>query len=326
MFDALSAGSMDPVWDVIIVGGGPAGLNAALLLGRCRRSVLLIDDGKPRNGVSHASHGVFTRDGEAPGELRRIAREQLRLYGVVVQEDTVVRARCAADTFEIDTANGDRQTARKLLLATGLVDKLPDVPGLESCYGRSVFSCPYCDGWEVRDRPLAVLAQGRAGIDLALGLTTWSRDLVLCTNGWSRLSQTDRHALRAHAVALRTARVVRIDQVGGYVERIVFADGQMLPRSAIFIATEARQRSDLARALGCEFNLKGAVNTGKLQRAGPYGLFVAGDAAREANFIGVAAAEGLKAAYAINLELREEFSARLRAQSAQPSAAADARQ
>jgi thioredoxin reductase len=299
-----------PVWDVIIVGGGPAGLNAALLLGRCRRRVLLFDDGQARNATAHAAHAVFTRDGTPPMELRRIAREQLEPYGVVVRNDTVVQATRSDRAFEIRTTSGERHVSRKLLLATGVRDALPPIPGLAACYGRSVFTCPYCDGWEVRDQPLVALARGPGTLEFALGLTTWSRDLVLCTDGWTRLSSEEQRQLRAHAIAFRPDRLARLEHRAGKLERVIFADGQALSCSALFVHANSGQRSNLARDLGCEFSPTGAVKTRKLARAGAAGLYVAGDAAREVNFIDVAAAEGLKAAFAINKELRMEFSAR----------------
>src|SRR5687768_7612451 len=144
-------------YDVLIVGGGPAGLSAALVLGRCRRRVLVCDAGRPRNAASHGLHGFLTRDGIKPSEFLEIARQQLRPYDTVELKQTeVTSARRLANGFELTLANGESVSARKLLLATGVVDELPALDGLPDFYGRSVFHCPYCDGWEVRDQPLAI--------------------------------------------------------------------------------------------------------------------------------------------------------------------------
>jgi thioredoxin reductase len=298
--------ALDP-WDVIIVGGGPAGLSAALLLGRCRRRVLLFDDGRARNQRSRAAHAVFTRDGESPEELRRIAREQLERYDVTVRRDTIVQVAREGAGFELVTRGGERHAARKLLLATGIVDAVPGIPGMDAIYGRSAFHCPYCDGWEVRDQRLAVLARGAEGVELALSVANWSSDVVLCTQTLRRLHAQDALKLRAHGIASHPARIRELVHEAGQLRRIVFADGTSLERDALFFRAPTAQRCDLAARLGCLFTTKGAVKTGRLAATGN-GLYVAGDAAREVHFVTVAAAEGLKAAYAIHRELRLERS------------------
>jgi cation diffusion facilitator CzcD-associated flavoprotein CzcO len=167
--------------DVVIVGGGPAGLNAALLLGRARRRVLVCDAGAPRNAPVSHTHGFLSRDGLPPAELRRIAREQLGAYSSVELREVQVEAASTADGegFVVTLADGVRETARRLLLATGVVDQLPAIDGLADLWGRGIFNCPYCDGWEVRDQPLAVLGADPRALQLALHLTRWSGDVVV---------------------------------------------------------------------------------------------------------------------------------------------------
>src|SRR6185503_11154078 len=154
----------EKLFDVIIVGAGPAGLSAAQILGRCRRRVLVCDSGHPRNAASHALHGYLTRDGIAPGEFLEIGRIQLLRYTTVeLRSTSVTEARRVNKLFEITLQSGERLTSRKLLLATGVVDDLPLLEGLQGFYGTSVFHCPYCDGWEIRDQPLAIYGRGENG-------------------------------------------------------------------------------------------------------------------------------------------------------------------
>jgi thioredoxin reductase len=295
--------------DVIIVGAGPAGLSAALMLGRCRRSVLVFDHGKPRNAPSHALHGFLTRDGMSPRDFLAEGRRQLSKYDTVeLREAEVATAECnkSAGTFSVDLTTGERFTARKLLLATGVCDNLPDIPGFQEMYGHSVFHCPYCDGWEVRDKPLAIYGRAERGLGLALELTAWSRDLVLCPDGPSEISDEGLQRLERNGIKVREERVHRLEGTDGVLTGITFVSGPPVRCSALFFSTGQYQRSNLLVRLGCEFNEKGTVRTGKYETTHLPGLFVAGDASRAVQWIAVAAAEGAEAAFAINTDLIKE--------------------
>ncbi|HJT70823.1 MAG TPA: NAD(P)/FAD-dependent oxidoreductase [Terriglobales bacterium] len=296
------------MYDAIVVGAGPAGLSAALILGRCCRSVLVCDGGHPRNTASQGLNGFLTRDGIKPLELRRIGREQLGRYDTVeVRDIEVVDAEHLDDGhFEVTMADGRRARTRKLLLATGVVDLLPEITGFEEFYGRSVFHCPYCDGWEVRNQPLAIYGRGQHGKGLALELTAWSRDLVLCTDGPAELRSVDREHLARNDIQVREERIQRLEGTNGLLEGVRFVSREVFPRRAMFFSTGEHQRSDLARKLGCEFTAKGAVNTGVYETTNVPGLYVAGDASRLVQLTIVAAAEGAEAAFAINTQLLKE--------------------
>jgi thioredoxin reductase len=293
-------------WDCIIVGGGPAGLSAALMLGRCRRRVLLCDLGDQRNLRSHALHGYLTRDGVSPSEFLRLARAELGRYGTVeCRELEIVEAAREDGGFSVCAADGTRLRTRKLLLATGVVDDLPALDGLDALYGTSVHHCPYCDAWEWRDRPLAAYGDGEAASGLALSLTFWSSDVLLCTGG-AGLPDGAMARLAAAGVGVREEPVLRLEGSEGRLERIVFASGEPAPRSALFVVAGQRQRSPLAERLGCRFTETGMVNTGTCEVTNVPGLFVAGDASKEAQFVAVAAAEGTEAGMAIHKALMKE--------------------
>jgi len=288
------------VLDVVVVGGGPAGLSAALLLGRCRRRVLVCDAGRPRNAAAGALHGYLTRDGVRPCELLRLGREELRPYGIELRQVTVNDVVQAPDGFEVHLETGERLATRTVLLATGVRDHLPDIPGLDECYGLSVHHCPYCDGWETRGRSLAVIGQGAGGTSLALSLKTWSERVVLCTNGRSRISGKHREQLAAHGIPIAAGRIARVDHASGRVRALVMDRGESVACEAVFFAGGQRQQSDLPRRLGCELTGKGTVKTDRLGQTCVRGLYVVGDASRDVQFVIVAASEGAKAAVAIN--------------------------
>lgn len=295
------------VYDCIVVGAGPAGLSAALMLGRCRRSVLVCDVGEPRNARSAAMHGYLTRDGLQPGEFLRLAQEEVRRYPTVeFHRSEIVDAGRTSGGFTAVCAGGLQLSGRKLLLATGVVDELPDVDGLRELYGRSVHHCPYCDGWEWRDQPLAIYGRGNTGSALALELTVWTDDLVLCTDGPSGLSEKEGTELARAGIKIREDLVVRLEGHDGLLERVVFAEGEPLPRRALFFCAGQHQRSHLAAKLGARFTPKGAVDTGTCEATNVPGLYVAGDSSKEAQFVIVAAAEGSEAGMAINRALLKE--------------------
>jgi thioredoxin reductase len=297
------------MYDAIIVGGGPAGLSAALILGRCRRRVLVCDAGQPRNASSHALHGFLTRDGIDPAEFLRIAREQSGTYGVEMRAMQVSDARRDGAGFEVTLADGTHLQCRKLLLATGIVDRVPNLEGFESLYGRSVHHCPYCDGWEVRDQPLAVYGRGKHGLMFALTMCRWSQDLILFTDGPARLRKPDREKLKHFGIKLCETRIARLEGSDGILQRIVLVSDEEIARRALFFTLGWTQRSDLAAKLGCKLTRKTGVQCNKLGETCVPGLYVAGDTSRDVQLVIVAAAEGTQAAFAINTALQKEENA-----------------
>ena len=295
-------------YDVIVVGGGAAGLSAALLLGRSRRNVLVCDAGKPRNWASAALHGYLSRDGMSPAALLDTAREELQRYpGVILLRDTVVDVAQQGGQFEVLLAGNGRAVTRKLLLATGVADVLPALEGIEDFYGSTVHHCPYCNGWEHREEPIAVYGAREKGGKFALMMKLWSPDVVLCTDGRKAPGSEIRRQLDSNGIAIRTQKIRRLEGSGGQLERIVFASGEVLPRRALFFTIGQHQRSKLFQNLGVTLSDKGGLKARWPScHSGVDGVYVAGDASRDVQLFVVAVAEGACAALAINKALLAE--------------------
>lgn len=295
-------------YDVIIVGAGPAGMNAALVLGRSRRHVLVCGAGDHRNAASRALHGYLTRDGINPRELLRIGRQQLERYDTVkVQDIGVLDIKPDDKRFAITLADNTELHARKILLATGVLDKLPDIPEFRSFYGQSIFHCPYCDGWEVRDLPLSIYGRGTNGPGLAQELTGWSSDLTLVTDGPAQISPEERSKLDRRRIRIREQKIARLQGKDGLLEAIAFDDGSILESRAMFFNLGHSQHSDLASNLGVTIDPHGGeIISNRHQSTNVPGVYVAGDAAFHTHFAIISASEGAIAGLAINTALLRE--------------------
>lgn len=292
------------LYDCIIIGGGPAGLNAAVVLGRCRRKVLVFDTGQHRNRYSHGMHNYLTRDDILPADFLSLCYTELEKYSVQRLNKKIVKAlRNEHGIFSVKDEHGTEYCARKLLVATGLSDTVPQIEGFRECYGKSVFHCPYCDGWEVRDQRLAVYARDKDGWELALALKCWSDKVTLYTDGGKRLKPQQKAQLDESGIQVVALPVQRLAHEQGQLQSIVFRNGEAQACDALFFVNGYEQQCDLAEAFGCEMSKKGVIVTNRVQQTNIEGLYVAGDAARDMHFVVVAAAEGAKAGVTINKEL-----------------------
>ncbi len=300
-------------YDVLIVGAGSAGLSAALTLGRCLRRVLVADGGPPRNERSPGVHGFFTRDGIRPAELLRLGQEELQPYETVevrcLHIDELERIPQGFRATGHGTADDAPATvtARRVLLATGVADILPPLPGFRELWGRGVLHCPYCHGWEVRHQPLAVYGQGRTVTGLALLVSRWSRDVVIVTNGPGHLTPNARRRLRRENIGVREAPLRDlVGTPGGDLRCIRFEDGSELERAALFLHAPQHQRTPLAARVGARLTSKGAVWVDSKLHTSVPGLYAAGDTKPGAQQALLAAADGNHAAIVINESLTRE--------------------
>jgi thioredoxin reductase len=290
-------------YDVLVIGGGPAGLSAALVLGRARRRVAVIDAGVPRNAPAAHMQGFLSRDGMPPADLLKASRAEVQAYGVDLLDDQVVEV---ADGFSLQLAGGRSLTARRLLLATGASDVLPDIRGARERWGRDFLHCPYCHGWEVRDQPIGVLGTGPGSIDHAHLLRQWSDDVLFFSHN-DAVTASEQTALDARGIKVIEGTVVRLSIVDDRLDAVELADGRAIPRAAVFMRPTLRPNLDgLVEALGCEVDEGGFIRADATGNTSATGVWVAGNAANPRAQVITAAGEGSAAAIAINADLVAE--------------------
>jgi thioredoxin reductase len=292
-------------WDCVVVGAGPAGLNAALVLGRARRGVLVLDNAQPRNYATHEMHGVLGHDGLDPADLRARGRAELGRYGVEVVTAEVQDAELLDGAVRLTSTRGADLT-RTVLLATGMLDEVPDIPGFADLWGTSAHTCPYCDGFEHRDERLAVLAAGGRGEHLAVLLRQWSDDVVLLSNGPHNLAADQLARVQAVGVPVIETPVIGLDSDNGRLRRVHLGSGQTLDRDALFFYVGWRLRNDVARTLGCELRDDGAIAIDANQATTVDRVYAAGNCADPRALVPAAAGSGATAAVAINARLSFE--------------------
>lgn len=291
--------------DCAIIGGGPAGLNAALVLGRAKRTVLVFDENKPRNAVTQETHGFLTRDGVKPVEFRNIAQQEISAYpSVAMRQTCIIDVSKHENSFELVANDGAVFQARTIILATGLKEILPAIDGIHEYYGKSLFSCPYCDGWELRDRPLVVISEGEHTFFMAKTIRNWSQDVLICTNGHHILTHEQKEVLQKKEIQVVEDPITALVGKNGMLERIVFATHEEIAREGGFVAPQQIQASAFGSLLGCDLNTTGGIVVDQFGRTSVKGVYAAGEVISISQLL-IAAAQGSIAAVGVNMDLIE---------------------
>ncbi|WP_188510890.1 NAD(P)/FAD-dependent oxidoreductase [Conyzicola nivalis] len=295
-------------FDVVIIGGGPAGLSGAVALGRARRSVVVVDSGEPRNAPAHAVHNFLTRDGTSPAELRRLGREEARAYGAELVDARADGVQRTDDGFAVRLSTGSVVTGRRLLVTTGLVDELPEVEGLRERWGVDALHCPYCHGWEVRDRAIGVLASGPRAFHQALLFRQWSPDITLLLNGQALPEAEQLELLAARGIKVVEGRVERLVVEDDTLVGVELAGGSVHALEALVVGAPVSVRAGLLVDLGLELaehpmGMGLYVATDASGATSLPGVWAAGNVTNLAGQVITSAGEGLWAGAQINASL-----------------------
>lgn len=293
--------------DVIIIGGSYAGLSAAMSLGRSLRDTLVIDAGKPCNRQTPHSHNFLTHDGKAPAEIAALARRQLEAYQTVsLLEDLAVNGKKTDDGFEITTASGQVFGSRKVILATGINDIMPDIKGFAECWGISVIHCPYCHGYEFRHRKTGIMVNGDRAMHLASLVRNLTDEVSVLTSGEPDFSAEQLDRLGKCGITVIGTAVREIEHENGHIRNVIFADGTKAGFDAVYAALRFTHHTDIHLSLGCTLNEQGYVQVSPLQKTTVPGVFACGDSISPLRSVANAVAGGSFAGAMVNMELADE--------------------
>lgn len=297
-------------YDVIIIGGSYAGLSAAMALGRAVRTLLVLDNGKPCNTQTPHSHNFLTQDGKTPKEIATVAKEQVSKYETITfVDDTAIAAAKTGNGFQISTAKGDVFKTKKIIFASGVKDELPNIEGFAECWGISVIHCPYCHGYEVRNRTTGIFANGDIAYEFTKLIWNWSKDLTLFTNGKSTLSPEQTKELQSKQINIVEKEIVKVSHQNGQLEHLVFSDGTTQRLDALYAKLGFKQNTDLPVHLGCALSESGYINVDAMQKTTVDGVFACGDNTNMMRSVANAVYSGNMAGAIASKELiAEEFS------------------
>ncbi len=294
----------DNSFDVIIIGGSYAGLSAAMTLGRSLRKVLILDSGKPCNIQTPQAHNFITHDGETPASIAASALNQVLQYPTVsLKKDLAVKADKTENGFEIGTESNDVFFAKTLIFATGMKDIMPNIKGFAQCWGISVLHCPYCHGYEVKNEETGILANGEIAFEFAKMISHWTDKLTIYTNGKSLIVAEQMQKLQSKGIEIVEDEIAEFEHKAGYINKIVFANGNQRAVKAMYARPEMKQHCELPADLGCEYNEMGYIMVDDFQKTTVEGVYAAGDNANMFRALPIAIAAGTKAGAMINKEM-----------------------
>jgi len=297
--------NIDP--EVIIIGGSYAGLSAAMALGRSLRNVLIIDSGLPCNRQTPHSHNFLTQDGEKPAEIARKAKAQVLAYPTVMWlDDSAIKGEKTQHGFRITTASGQSFTSKKLIVATGIKDLLPDIKGFAECWSISVVHCPYCHGYEIRNQKTAILANGEKALHLASLVNNLTDDLTILTSGKADFIPEQQAKLEKHNIKVLESEVVELEHDHGVLKNVFFKDGSKASFDAIYAPVPFEQHSDIPASLGCELTEHNHIQIDHLQRTSVAGVYACGDNSSGMRSVANAVSSGNLTGGMVNKELTEE--------------------
>jgi len=295
-------------FDVVIIGGSYAGLSAAMALGRSLKNVLVIDSGRPCNLQTPHSHNFLTRDGEAPGNISYIAREQVKRYDTISFHDAlVVDARKASSGFEVFTESNQSFLGKKLIFATGIKDKMLEIPGFNECWGISVIHCPYCHGYEFKGKATGILANGEQAFHLASLVNNLTNTLYILTNGKPEFSSEQINALQTHHIKVISSKLSEIVHTSGHIDHVVMEDGTKLNLDALYASVPFSQHSDLPEKLRCDFTDQGYIKVDQLQKTTIPDIYACGDNSSPFRSVSNAVLTGNVAGAIANMDLSSEY-------------------
>ncbi|MCW1960879.1 NAD(P)/FAD-dependent oxidoreductase [Chryseobacterium viscerum] len=294
-------------FDVIIIGGSYSGLSAGMSLGRSLRNVLIIDNGKPCNRQTPHSHNFVTHDGKTPAEIARLAKEDVEKYNTVrFYSGTVVKTVKTTGGFEIEISSGEKFYAKKLILASGVKDMMPDIPGFAECWGISVIHCPYCHGYEVKNESTGILSNGDMAYEFSKLIFNLTKNLTLFTNGKAVLTDEQIEKLKQNKIILNEDKIEEIKHENGSIQKIIFKNGNEVPLQALYAKIPFEQNLNVSDDLGCELTEQGFIKVDMMQKTNVPGVFACGDNVTMMRSVANAIAQGNFAGAVVNKELVDE--------------------
>lgn len=295
---------MENQFDVIIIGGSYAGLSAGMSLGRSLRKVLIIDSGKPCNEQTPHSHNFLTQDGKTPKEISTLAKEQVQKYKTIdFYDGLATEGKKTENGFEIRTKRGEIFKAKKLIFATGIVDEVPNMKGFWDCWGISLIHCPYCHGYEFKNKKTGIIANGERAFHIASLVKNLTDDLTILTRGKADFTEEQFQKLKHNQINIVETEIDEIKHQNGYIENLILSDGKILNFEAVYGAFPFHQHSDIPKSLGCEITEMGHIKTDQFQKTNVAGLYACGDNSSPMRSVANAVYTGNLAGAMVNAEL-----------------------